>query len=348
VSGKPSNVEHGGDLVVARARFGEPAGGWLDLSTGINPLAYPVPQIAARAWARLPDAARLKHLGATARAAYGMGEQGHVVAAPGSQAIIERLPQIAERRVRVAVVGPTYAEHAKAWARAGHDLREVTDLPDAADFDVVVLTHPNNPDGRMFAQADLVALADDLGMADKFMVVDEAFADAVPGRSLAPMAGHRALVLLRSLGKFYGLAGLRLGFALGPKRLTDRIDDLMGPWAVSGPAIEVGIVALSDRPWAAAALRRLINDAHRVDTEMRKLGILAVSGTPLFRLVEHSRADLIHRALAEAGVWTRKFAYAPRWLRVGLPAGEAQFTRLEAALARAASEVIAKGHHVAD
>jgi cobalamin biosynthetic protein CobC len=309
---------------------------------------YPVPEVAAQAWARLPDPDRLGALCEAALATYGAGPRGRAVAGPGTQAIIERLPLLGAGRARVAVVGPTYGEHARAWRRAGHEVSEVTDLPGAAAFDVVVLTHPNNPDGRMFAPGDLMALADDLGAQDRLMVVDEAFADVVPGRSLVPEVGHRGLLVLRSFGKFYGLAGLRLGFALGHARIVERIADLLGPWAVSGPAIEVGIAALADRNWADAARRRLINDAHRVDGEMRKLGILAVAGTPLFRLVEHDRADLIHKALAEAGVWTRKFDYAPHWLRFGLPAGESQFTRLEGGLARAASEVIAKGRHAGD
>lgn len=345
---QPTPVRHGGDLDVASARYGAPADGWIDLSTGISPFSYPLPELGAALWQRLPSASRMQALREAALRAYGAGERAHAAPAPGAQALIDRLPHIGGGRARVAVVSPTYAEHAHSWSRNGHDVREVTVLPEPRDFDIVVLTNPNNPDGRMFARADLMALADDLGMREGVLVVDECFADVLPHRSLAAEAGHRGLLILRSFGKFFGLAGLRLGFALGPRRIIRRIDDLMGPWPVSGPAIEIGLSALADAKWIEAARQRLVETSRRLDTLVKEFGLAVIGGTPLFRLVECDDAFELHRRLAGEGIWTRMFDDAPHWLRLGMPGSETDFRRLERALATIASEMIIARDNVID
>ncbi|NND50571.1 MAG: threonine-phosphate decarboxylase [Rhizobiales bacterium] len=333
-------MRHGGDLDAANERYGVPAEGWIDLSTGISPYPYPMPQLDAAIWQRLPSLARMQSLRETALRAYGAGERAHVALAPGAQALIDRLPHIGGGRARVAVVSPTYSEHVASWSRNAHNVCEITVLPDPADFDVVVLAKPNNPDGRMFARADLMALADDLGARERVLIVDECFADVLPHRSLAAEAGHRSLVILRSFGKFFGLAGLRLGFALGPRRIIRRIDDLMGPWPVSGPAIEIGIKALGDSSWIEAARLRLVEASRRLDTLAKESGLTTAGGTPLFRLLESDNAFELHQRLAGEGIWTRTFDYAPHWLRLGIPGSDEEFERLERALATIASDLI--------
>lgn len=333
-------IRHGGDLAAATARYGAPAGGWVDLSTGISPFAYPLPGLDAEVWQRLPASDRVEALRQAARRAYGVNEHARIAPAPGAQALIDHLPHIGGGVARVAVVSPTYSGHAEAWRRNDHIVTEVSGLPDADDFDVVVITSPNNPDGRLFSRDDLIALADDLGMREGVLVVDESYADVVPHRSLAGEANHRALLILRSFGKFFGLAGLRLGFALGPGRTIGRLEAVLGPWPVSGPAIEIGIAALSDRDWIEAMSVRLVDTAHRLDGMLKEVGFAIVGGTPLFRLAEHEHAARLHRALAVEGVWTRRFDYAPHWLRFGLPASDAAFARLERALATIASDII--------
>ncbi len=333
-------IRHGGDLNAANELYGVPAKGWIDLSTGISPYPYPMPQLDTAIWQKLPSLARMQSLRETVLRAYGAGERAHATLVPGAQALIDRLPHIGGGRARVAVVSPTYSEHVASWLRNAHDVHEVTILPDPADFDVVVLANPNNPDGRMFARADLMALADDLGARERVLIVDECFADVLPHRSLAAEAGHRALVILRSFGKFFGLAGLRLGFVLGPCRIIRRIDDLMGPWPVSGPAIEIGIKALGDSSWIEAARLRLVEASRRLDILAKESGLTIVGGTPLFRLLESDNAFALHQRLAGEGIWTRTFDYAPHWLRLGIPGSDEEFERLERALATIASDLI--------
>jgi len=341
-------VRHGGDLDAATAIHGVPAAGWIDLSSGISPFAYPLPELAPEVWTRLPSAARMDELRALALSAYGAGERAHAALAPGAQALIDRLPHIGGGHARVGVVSPTYREHALSWSRNGHAVSEVTVLPDARDFDVVVLTNPNNPDGRLFSRADLMALADDLGAREGVLIVDESFADVLPHRSLARETGHRALVILRSFGKFFGLAGLRLGFALGPGRIVRRVGELMGPWPISGPALEIGLRALADNGWMEDARAKLTETARRLDALVRAHGLEVIGGTPLFRLVGCDNARVVHDRLAGDGIWTRRFERAPTWLRLGMPGSDADFARLDRALAAIAGETATAGGDASD
>ena len=125
--------------------------------------------------------------------------------------------------------------------------------------------------------------------------------------------------MLRSFGKTYGLAGLRLGFAVSNADICARLRSLLGPWAVSGPALEVGRAALSDDAWLETAKRRLAKDAARLDTLLTARGLAVVGGTPLFRLASHPSADRIADTLGRHGILVRAFDYEPTWLRFGLP-----------------------------
>lgn len=322
--------DHGGGLAAASERFGVPAGGWIDLSTGINPRPYPVPVLPADAWTRLPDRDSIGALLRVAARAYGVSDSSLVLAAPGSQALIQRLP-FHRPPGRVAVLGPTYAEHACCWRRAGHEVEIVPSLPESG-FDVIVATNPNNPDGRRLPPSDLTALAADLARRNGLLVVDEAFAEVAPEVSVAAAAGMDGLCVLRSFGKFYGLAGLRLGFMLGASMLLRRMEAELGPWAVSGPAIEIGRLALDDEAWARAARRKLSEAAAMLDAFLADRGLRVLGGTDLYRLVETDRAGVLFDALGRRGILVRAFDAHPRWLRFGLPADDAASARLAEAL----------------
>lgn len=326
-----SMVPHGGDLAAAEARWGRPAGGWLDLSTGINPVPYAVPPIDPAAWHRLPQHDRLRALLDTARAGYGTPANSPIVAAPGTQILIQLLPRL-RPGARVAILGPTYGEHAACWSAEGAAVSTVASLDEAASADVVVLVNPNNPDGRIAESGLLLALADNLAARGGLLVVDEAFAEVTPGASVAAAAGRAGLLILRSFGKFFGLAGIRLGFALGASAEIDRLARLLGPWAVPGPAIEVGIAALSDQGWQDEARTRLSVAALRLTDLLLAHGFADRGGTGLFRLVEHPEAAGVWDRLGRAGILVRPFPGRPTLLRFGLPGDEAGFTRLAAAL----------------
>jgi cobalamin biosynthetic protein CobC len=325
-----SMVPHGGDLAAAEARWGRPAEGWLDLSTGINPVPYPIPAIDPAAWQRLPQHDRLRQLLETARSCYGVPADAPVVAAPGTQILIQLLPRL-RPRARVAILGPTYGEHAACWAAEGAAVATVGSLEEAAAAEVVVLVNPNNPDGRIVDSGRLLALADTLAARGGLLVVDEAFAEVTPGASVASEAGHSGLLILRSFGKFFGLAGIRLGFALGAAAEIERLARWLGPWAVPGPAIEIGIAALSDR-WQDETRTRLLAAAKRLTDLLTAHGFADRGGTDLFRLVEHPQAAKVWDRLGRAGILVRPFPERPTLLRFGLPGDEADFARLAAAL----------------
>jgi cobalamin biosynthetic protein CobC len=268
----------------------------------------------------------------TARKAYAVQPDAGIVAAPGTQAILQWLPQVVPAR-RVAVVGPTYAEHAAVWARAGAQVETVATLEKADKADLAVVVNPNNPDGRIHPPQELAAFAADRsgGVA---LVVDEAFGDLLPHLTVA---GAPGTIVLKSFGKFYGLAGLRLGFAVSALDVTARLAAALGPWAVSGPALAIGTQALADTAWAEAMRARLTREAAELDRVLMAAGLPVVGGTDLFRLVETATAPQWHEALAAEGVWTRAFDEAPHRLRIGLPG--VLMSRLEAALAAARHRV---------
>lgn len=317
--------DHGGDLDRAKAHFGR--SDWIDLSTGINPVAYRVETIDHSVFATLPTKEDIATLERVTAQAY--GTQTSLVALGGAQAAIQLLPRLVEPGT-AKVLAPTYNEHAAALRAQGWTVATVPTLPELAGADLAVVVNPNNPDGRRSSPDDLGALAETTGL----LVVDESFADPHPERSLAPTLhrhGERVLVL-RSFGKFYGLAGLRLGFALGGQQTIDTLRDLAGPWAVNGPAIAVATRALADTDWQARTRKRLRADAQRLDTFALSRGWALVGGTDLFRTYATPDAAQSQNNLAEMGIWTRIFPYSPTWLRMGLPGTPDHWDRVEQAL----------------
>ncbi|WP_374307343.1 threonine-phosphate decarboxylase CobD [Methylocella sp.] len=323
---------HGGDLALARRAFPAASQPWLDLSTGVNPYAYPFRAPPAEALTRLPEPQALAELEAAARAAFGAPASVAVVAGAGTQALISWLPRLLRAR-RAAVLGFSYAEHALAFARAGAEVETAARIDELEDFDAAVVVNPNNPDGRMVDPQRLAALAARLARKGATLIVDEAFAD-FGGRdaSLAPLMPPAGAVVLRSFGKAYGLPGLRLGFALCGAELAARLRAALGPWPVAGPALDIARQAYGDADWLAATGRRLAGAAAALDALLAEAGLAAAGRAPLFRLVEARNAEEIFERLARAGIWTRRFAQKPRWLRLAIPEGEEERVRLREAL----------------
>jgi len=321
---EPALPVHGGDLAFATATYGAPDGGWLDLSTGINPTPYPVPAglVSAEAFHRLPSPAALARLEATARAAYGVPAGASLTAVPGSELAIHLLPSLAPPGARAFILSPVYGGHTSAWAATATPVTQIDSMPDGA---IAILANPNNPDGRILSRDALV----DLAQRVAWLIVDEAFAEVAPDVSLVPALPENALVL-RSVGKFYGLAGVRLGFAIGCARDTGRIARALGDWPISGPAIAAGTAALGDTAWRDAARTRLRAEASALRALLAAHGLQIIGSTDLFVLIESVDALALHRTLAQQGIWTRAFAENPRWLRIGLPG--AGFARLDHAL----------------
>jgi cobalamin biosynthetic protein CobC len=319
--------EHGGNLDLAQQSFGGRAEDWIDLSTGINRQPYPAVEVAQLNWSALPSRSEIESLHRAAQQAY--ATSAPIVAMGGAQGAIQLLPHLASRG-RARILAPTYNEYAGVLSATAWDVEEVSDLDGLAGADLAVVANPNNPDGRRHDRNALLALLPHVGR----LVIDESFADAVPGSSLAPEAGRPGLLILRSFGKFYGLAGLRLGFALGGEADIAALAAMSGPWPVSGAAIAIGRRALLDDDWAKATSMRLARDCLRLDAEVRSQGWQLVGGTPLFRLYETGDARAAQAQLARGQIWSRVFEQRPGWLRLGLPGNETEWARLAAALSR--------------
>jgi cobalamin biosynthetic protein CobC len=319
-------LEHGGNLREAQRQYG--GDDWIDLSTGINPAGYPAPPLAPDAWQRLPESDPA--LVDAACAYYGAPSMLPVA---GTQAAIQALPRL-RAPSRVTVAAPSYAEHAHHWSQHGHTLRLVGyPMLDAAvgNSDVVVVCNPNNPTGATVPPAVLLGWAAELGARGGWLVVDEAFGDTAPALSVAAHAGHPGLVVLRSVGKFFGLAGLRLGFVAAEAPLLAALADLLGPWTVSGPAQQIGIAALRDTRWQQSARLQLAHDGSRLRDLLAAHGIHA-AGTPLMHWWPEAQPEAFHEHMARHAIWVRVFRQAARGIRLGLPAHARDWDRIEHAL----------------
>lgn len=317
-SQKPAQRDHGGGLDSACARYGGERADWLDLSTGINPAPYPLPTFAEQDWTALPDRSQQAALLEAARRFWRVPKGAAILAVPGASAAIARLPALAAP-ARVAIPGPTYNEHAAAFAAQGWT---VEDSPDAPGAQARVLVHPNNPNGRIWSVQDINA---------PLTIIDESFGDVAPDTSLIAQTTRPGVLVLKSFGKFWGLAGLRLGFVIGPPDLIAQLADRTGPWAVSGPALRVGTQALLDQGWADQTRAHLAQDAARLDQMMQTKEARLVGGTDLFRLYDVPDAAAWQDRLARSHILTRIFPYSRSFLRLGLPDANS-WGRLERAL----------------
>ena len=327
-----SDILHGGRLDEAVARFGGPRSKWLDLSTGINPGSYPVKDIPKQAWTSLPDEDAWNNAANAVRLAYEIHPSAGVSLAPGTQSHIQNLPMLFKPQP-VAIVGFTYQEHGICWKRGGHDVYVTDGLESAeATARIVVVVNPNNPDGRVLDRKELAGLARRLGAKGGLLVVDESFSDVSPNASVADQAGRDGLLVLKSLGKFYGLPGVRFGAAVGAENLIRRMEEMLGPWAVSGPALHLAATALGDRKWYRRTRKKLNEGREQLEEILISNGHEVVGGTGLFVLSRNEFAEDIWEHLAQLKILTRSFTGKPEWLRFGIPANKVAFKRLDKAL----------------
>jgi len=325
-------VVHGGNLHEAAQRYGIPYAQWLDLSTGINPHGYPVPPLPADAWRRLPDEG--DGFAACAARYYGAPDAEHVLPVAGSQAAIRALPSLLPR-ARVGIAALTYSEYAPAFERAGHEVMPLDasreTLPDTLTH--VAIVNPNNPTAEHLSAGKLLHWHAQLSARGGTLLVDEAFADTMPSQSLAASTNRDGLIVLRSPGKFFGLAGVRAGFVLAAPASLDALRRTLGAWTVSGPARHAVKAAFDDEAWQREMRARLDAESARLVKLLHAQG-LNTRGTPLFAWTDDARATALHEALARRGVWTRLFTPSGS-VRVGLPANEPEWTRFDESLREA-------------
>ncbi|GGE65343.1 threonine-phosphate decarboxylase CobD [Massilia psychrophila] len=321
-------LEHGGNLRQAAQAFNRPLADWIDLSTGINPHGYPAPALDPQAYHRLPETDP-----ALALAAAAYYHAPLMLAVAGTQAAIQALPRLRSPS-RVVVAAPSYAEHAQHWALHGHSMRQVpyAELDAALDqCDVMVVCNPNNPTGATLDAAVLIDWAARLAARGGWLLVDEAFGDTVPQLSVAAHSGQPGLIVLCSVGKFFGLAGLRLGFVAAHPTLLAALADLLGPWGVSGPAQTIAYAALTDLGWQSAMRTQLVASGKRLQSLLAHHHIEA-NGCALFQWWPEARATAFWQHMAERGIWVRLFRAAAGGIRLGLPPDETSWRRLAQAL----------------
>lgn len=306
-------------METARRHFPAAPFPWLDLSTGIAPWAYPFGDVAACAWQRLPEPEALRALEGEAAGYFGVDKPEQVVAVPGSDMALRLLAGLVPAK-RIGIVGHSYGGYAKAWPQA-----EVMPFERALKADLLICANPNNPDGSWIEDRLLQRPRNQ-------RVIDEAFADAEPRLSLLPR--RNGAVVLRSFGKFFGLAGIRLGFVVADRPLAQSLRNELGDWPVSGPAIEVARRAYADRDWHEQQRRRLHTASERLLALLRRHGLHDAGGTTQFRLVETANAAGLFDHLCAHGVLVRPFTERPAALRVGLPGTEQDWSRLTAALSQ--------------
>ncbi|MFD1746262.1 threonine-phosphate decarboxylase CobD [Rhizobium helianthi] len=331
-----NTIEHGGSLSRAALAFTDAPQPWIDLSTGVNPHSYAYSPVPATAFSRLPDPSELRDLCAIAARAYGAKSGDHVAAAPGTHLFLPMLVESVfsgrdRSSLTAAILSPTYAEHAKTARMLGFQTVEASD-PDALEAaDLAVVVNPNNPDGRMIADERLLALSHSLAKKGGLLLVDEAFRDVMDEPSSLVAQVHPGLAVLRSFGKFFGLAGIRLGFAVASPDHAQHVRHLLGPWAIPGPTLHIGRQALADQVWQKNMRLRLRQEAERLDGLLAQADLPVVSGTTLFRYARHEQASEIHQVLGKAGILVRRFSERPQFLRFGLPS-EGEWERLGAVL----------------
>jgi cobalamin biosynthetic protein CobC len=316
---------HGGRVDEAARLFPEAPLPWVDLSTGINPHAWAGPRADFAALRRLPDPAETAALEAAAAAAFNVADAAMVAAIPGAEAGLRLLPRLTGAP-SVGILVPTYGGHAEAWAASGHEICTAATPEALPDTAALVIVNPNNPDGRTIPADRLRRLAE-----TRLLIVDESFGDVAPHLSVAPHA-HDRLIVLRSFGKFYGLAGVRLGFMIAGPAMIAQVRAAFGDWPVSAEALAAGTKAYADRDWAEATRARLAQASERLDALLADAGLAVLGGTTLFRLCASPHAASWFTHLARHGILVRPFAQQPDWLRFGLPGTEAEWSRLQVAL----------------
>ena len=311
---------HGGDLQSASAIYGCKPNDWVDLSTGINQHSYPVPTIDTNAWHQLPyiDPALTK----AADSYYGAHP---CLASSGSQSVIQLLPFILhqlgnQKTTWLPNVG--YQEHRQAWSQqcdvrtySGLDSRLAAQQIDTAlqnnELGHLVIINPNNPTGENFNPQQIRSWAQKLHAIDGFLVVDEAFIDTTMTASLLTEKLADNIVILRSVGKFFGLAGIRLGFTFAAQTVLNSLAKEIGPWSVNGPAQKVAIAALNDTLWQTNMRTLLANEAMAQlslwQHSMTQLGADLVGSHELFRsfVMPPDLAQRLHLNAAKNGILLR-------------------------------------------
>ncbi|MBO6918350.1 MAG: threonine-phosphate decarboxylase [Rhizobiaceae bacterium] len=321
-------IEHGGNLEEAIKVYGGERSEWIDISTGISPFTTPMPEISLDDWQRLPEPSSLSELAHLAQRYYGADQK--CVVTSGSQFVINHLPDLLEGDV--GIVEPTYGEYAGAFARQNRHFTSISSIDDIGDVQSIILANPNNPTGRVFSRDELLNLAAKLSARGGYLVVDEAFCDVCDQAAMLSGNSIDNLIVLRSFGKFFGLAGARIGFVFAQDNILHQIEQLQGPWAISGPSMAVAKHVLMSNHIHQDLLKKITTRHTDMLNMLKDTGVEIIGGTKLFMLVGHENAIDLHAYLLKHKILTRKFSYHSKWLRLGLTRDQEEDGRLRDAI----------------
>ena len=310
-------MEHGGNASEVALLYGIAPADMLDLSAAISPISYPLPPLVQSEWQTLPNRLSEQAVLEAARQAYQLPSGVNICLAAGSQSLLQAAPYLLSPTKVWHDKRVTYNEHLPAWAHAGHDCLISVDMPPAISAAIIV--RPNNPDGFIMPIDRVLDCAHHCQRQGGFVLVDEAFSDVIPEQSLIPYSQDLPLVITRSFGKFFGLAGLRLGFAIGQEKYITALRARIGPWPVAMPALQAALCALADRNWHSAHRQFLSNHATQMKEALSMSGLDFTGGCALFLTFSHDKAHDLHQYLARKGIWTRIYSSYPHLIRFGLP-----------------------------
>jgi cobalamin biosynthetic protein CobC len=344
MSNKVTTLTHGGQLNQMAELYQIPPEQWLDLSTGISPISYPIPEIPLTIWQQLPQPS--KNLLDAAQRYYGTK---NITATSGSQAIIARLPDLFKNNVQENITNIDvwlpeigYKEHEKSWCDAGFNIKQYAQLPSADELTqhaIVVVINPNNPTGKLHQQQTLTALLKKIEALSGWLVVDEAFMDVIkPSQSIINLTENKHLFVLRSVGKFFGLAGIRIGFLSANQYWLVRLQQMSSPWEVNGPAQFITEQALSNKSWQLAhqddlvrlskQLEELLAETFLTSANKGDEGVVSISGCGLFKTLIHPQATELFQLFCRQGLYVR-LCDEKNALRFGVPKQEQLATLTE-------------------
>lgn len=330
-------MDHGGNIHMASRKTGIPEKRIIDFSASINPLGMPVS-------ARLALRRQFSLLGHYPEPfAEGLSEQiGHmlgvgpdaIICGNGSTELIYLIPRTLKPR-HVLITAPTFSEYEKA-CRNSSDKLHVTRyaLKKENNFDVrtdefiqamegssgssrvtryasppcdmAFICNPNNPTGRLIRKDDLLRIAEAAKRLGCYLIVDEAFIDFCPAESVAhEVAGNPFLIVLRSLTKFYALAGLRLGYGIFPHAVAEMLKRQKEPWTVNSLAQAAGKASIKDLDYQESSLAVMLAEKEFMENEFEKISVHYLPSAANYYLLQLENAQQVIRALEEKGILVR-------------------------------------------
>jgi cobalamin biosynthetic protein CobC len=318
------NIQHGGDIDLAIKKYGGQRKDWIDLSTGINRTSYPWQESVKVHLRDLPGSKLLMSLEEAASRAYKIAVDTETVATSGAQQIINLLPTHLNKYSSVAILGPTYNEYEKAFKSSNLRTNTVSEISNLSCNDIAIIVNPNNPTGKVITEEEL----EDLSKKVEILIIDESF-KMFSSRKTQNLDN---LIQINSLGKFFGLAGVRLGFVSGPSDFIKSVRKMLGPWPISSLAAEIGLVALSDKIWISQMEKILLAGSTALHAACNSKNWRLVGKTNLFHTYATSNCFEVEEQFAAHGIWVRTFDYSETWVRIGIPTSEHELTRVKKAL----------------